>query len=633
MLALGRARSVTTAALAASRPQGSWRFAAAGQRRPTSTAGQTLDPSSTTPNPYLAAALRPQAVNQWMLPYLAAMTPQYVEMLLRGMLYGNHVQGMELFTIMMDTSPELQACWEEYMDALSRKRFTLEPFTLNEDDEPSDTAVEKRDVVNAALKYMRPDSRRDEAGLHRMVREIAWSRFHGTSVMELDWTDKDGERYIRTIPDLGDVQCLRAAYWVHPVCYAFDSTGTMGLSVTRDTLRDASQGAKKKPPTFTNTGNNPRDNVVVDFPENNFVVAVGDGKTGSVYGKSILRPLAWWWLAANFCGDYLMKYAELFGIPLRKATYDPNTPDKVKQEIRQFLQSAGAEPWTMVPKGAEVEFERSAGGGADSPQAFLFRFSNEMIRKVVLHQTMSGGAGSQGTGIGKGGMETEDEGPKADCVSAGADFVARVISEQVIPYILKLNYGEDGDSEAPVAKLVDHEVGGYQDAQRDQVLSQIIDMPDSYVRRKYGIPKVGTGDKLVGQETGTAGAQFQQQLQQYSDQQSNQEAQQDIAMEQAKAMQRQPDDGAAQDDGSGVQARRSLKAKSQTSTALELAVKPIVDRLKAVAAVKDPVARLAAYKKFLADEPALRKQAKQSGQLAKATAAAAMGGFAKGVNS
>ncbi len=582
--------------------------------------------------PSLGSALRPQAVNQWMLPYLAAMTPQYVEMLLRGGLYGNHVQMMELFTVMMDSSPEIAACVQEYTDAILKKRVIFEPYH-EEDEEPSDTAVEKCKVVSTALRNMRPDATRDEDGLHGTIRNIAFARFHGFSILEADWYDTygSGGRFIRDIPGLGDVQCLRSTYWVHPVCYAFDVTGRVGLTVTKDTIGKTTQDAKSRKVTFTNAGQQPRPDFVTPFPENNFLVAINKAKTGSVFGASCLRPLAWWWVASNFCGDYLMKYAEMFGIPLRKAKYDPNTPDKVKAEVRQLLQSAGSEPWTMCPTGVEIEFDHAVGGGGDSPQAFLFHFANEMFRKVILHQTISGGAKSQGTGVGKGGMDTEDAGPKKDCTDAGAQFVESVFNLQLVPSILNLNYGQDGDLEAPTVRLVDHEVGGLADAQRDQILANIIDVPDTYVRRKYGVPKPGPNDKLASQEVGVNGAQAIQQQQQYADQKKAQEDGMKLQTEQAKAMQQPAGGGAGggagqqqsrgtNDDGSGAVAAKAAELEASAASALEETIAPLIDRLKAIEAITDRDARIAAMKKFLKDEPSITNALKHDTTLAKAIA-------------
>src|SRR6266436_7149279 len=125
------------------------------------------DPSSTltTPMSYgLQRILRPQAAFRWILPNLAAITPTYIEMILRGALAGNHVQQWELFDLMFDTWPELTACAQELMYGVLRKKLVYEPFH-EEDEKPSDSAIERTKLVSTALRSMQPDPAKDDCAL------------------------------------------------------------------------------------------------------------------------------------------------------------------------------------------------------------------------------------------------------------------------------------------------------------------------------------------------------------------------------------------------------------------------------------------------------------------------------------
>src|SRR5438094_4390832 len=79
-------------------------------------------PSTTPPAPNvaqsLARILRPQAAYRWLMPSVAAITPTYIEMVLRGALAGNHVQQWELFDLMLDTWAELASCAAELTDGV-----------------------------------------------------------------------------------------------------------------------------------------------------------------------------------------------------------------------------------------------------------------------------------------------------------------------------------------------------------------------------------------------------------------------------------------------------------------------------------------------------------------------------------
>lgn len=514
-----------------------------------------------TLSPSLASILRPQAAYRWLLPYLASITPQYIESVLRGALAGNHVQAWELFDLMMDTDPEISSCVQEYTEGVLAKKFVFEPYH-EEDEEPSDLAKEKCKLVSAALRGMRPDMANDENDLSNTARDILAARFHGQSVLEVDWHTPEGELNIRQVPNLGNVLLPRSTFWVHPVCYAWDMNGRLGLRMALTDLQNQTKDATLtklgkvksmvEPPAWSWITSQPRPSLLQDFPINKFLIGIHKAKTGSVLSASCLRPLAWWWCASNFCGDWLLNYAQLFGIPFRKGKYAPNTPEPIKQEIRQMLQSCGSAGYILLPSDVELEFMETGGGSSNSPQAFLFNFADSQKRKVILHQTMTGGShDSMGKGGGKAFGEVEDD-TKSQCIGAGAKNVASVINLQLIPMLLSLNYGEDGDLEAPTCKLVDVEVGGLADAQRDAALVQIMDVPDSYLHRKYGIPKPSDEDEIAGQDVGVLGAQAQAQAKAQKDQADAAKASAAAMAKQSQdAKEAKPGDKAAGEGGDG----------------------------------------------------------------------------------
>jgi phage gp29-like protein len=497
-----------------------------------STGDTTLDLSRVENlSPSLAAILRPQAAYRWLLPYLASITPQYVEGILRGALAGNHVQAWELFDLMIDTDPEIAACVQEYTDGICGKKVHFEPY-CEEGEEPTPSALERCKLVSAAYRNMRPDAAADENGFDGTIKDIIASRFHGQSILEIDWLNTWGDQslFVKNISGIGNVAVPRATYWVHPVCYAYDMNGRLGLRMSLTdsngtSIQTATKLAKDTkmgkanpnpgqlnyvdPPAWNFVSAQPRPSMLMEFPRNKFLISIMKAKTGTALGGSCLRPLAWWWVASNFCGDWLLNYAQLFGIPFRKATYKANTSETVKAEIRQMLQSAGSSGYILLPDSADLEFMKDGAGAGQSPQAFLFTFADSQKRKVILHQTQTGGHSSGGGGGFAGKFGEVEAQTKDACMGAGCRHVENVINQQFTPFVLEMNYGQGNDLEAPTCKLVDNKVGGLVDAQRDQVLVQIMDVGEDWMRRKYGVPKPGPGEKLCGQEVGSQVGQKQ----------------------------------------------------------------------------------------------------------------------------
>jgi len=349
-------------------------------------------------------------------------------------------------------------------------------------------------------------------------------------------------------------------------------------------------------------------------------------KSGTVMGSgSVLRTLAWWWLASMYSWDFMLNYAQLFGIPFRKAEIAPATTEQKKGEIRQLLESMGSAGYIMLDAGNKVEFERAASGAGESPQAFLAHFANDQKRKVLLRQTMSGGtAGGGSKGVGKSFGDVEADGPKEQLFQAGAMYAESVINLQLIPYILNVNFGEGGDLDAPTVSLVDQKVGGLQDAQRDAILVKMVDIGVDSLRRKYGLEKPAPDEPIAGKDEGVqpptlggfggepggepGGEEPQEPETAPTDEDEPTEARHAIAARHKpraalKAAQKQPSQGVA-----------SVK-KAFLDT-----VSPLVKRMAAIEAITDVDVKRDALNKLAADLPKITQALKADPTLAESVA-------------
>src|SRR5579862_8162348 len=125
------------------------------------------------PSPPLALAsiIRPQVRERWLLPQVGAITPQYIEMTLRGALAGAHLPQWELFNLMEDTWPRLRKNVLELKMAV-RSRYPVFEAYRDEDEQASPTATERMKLVSAALRQMQPDPAADEGAFDDMVGDI-----------------------------------------------------------------------------------------------------------------------------------------------------------------------------------------------------------------------------------------------------------------------------------------------------------------------------------------------------------------------------------------------------------------------------------------------------------------------------
>ena len=74
----------------------------------------------------MASIIRPQVRERWLLPQVGAITPQYIEMTLRGALAGAHLPQWELLNLMEDTWPRLRKNVLELKMAVRNRRPVFE---------------------------------------------------------------------------------------------------------------------------------------------------------------------------------------------------------------------------------------------------------------------------------------------------------------------------------------------------------------------------------------------------------------------------------------------------------------------------------------------------------------------------
>lgn len=573
-------------------------------------------------NPGLARYLRPQSAFQWWtLPYLAAITPQYIQTILIGAMSGNHVPAWQLFDLMIDTNPEIGACIGEYVDGILEKNLIIEPYH-EEDEQPSQNAIRNQKIVAAALRNMRPDPANDENAIEGTIRDILFGRFHGQSVLESDWFDTFGTGAINTltVPGIGDIAAPRATFWVHPVCYAYDVTGRIGLRLPPELIKQQSKAAKGfKPGAALDVGTGAampwsgftgpsRPDAITNFPRNQFLISIFKSKTGSALSGSCLRSLAWWWCVSNFAGDWLLDLAQIFGIPFRKAKYQQGVGEPQKAEAREMLQNMGSRGWCLLDERVDVEFEKAIESGAQSPQGFLIELAERQFRKVILRQTMTGSHGTTGKGGGQAFGETEKD-VKSQCLNAGAKFACSVLREQLARHVLLNNLNDD--SELPFISLSDDDQGGLVEAQTIQALQTAgagKAIPLNWINRRFNIPQPSDGEETLADaqpaaaplanEPGSAAVPAASGKPKPGDKKPSEAAQLE-AVEKAES-------GKAESGNAPTEAYQE-KALQQYSKAFSEDVQHVLVRLAAILEIKDDAIFKSKLDQFLTDFPSLKK--------------------------
>jgi phage gp29-like protein len=159
-----------------------------------------------------------------------------------------------------------------------------------------------------------------------------------------------------------------------------------------------------------------------------------------------------------------------------------------------MLANMGNAGWAAFPEGTTLEIKEPSHTLTRTPQGEMLDRADSYARMLILGQTLTG----QTIASGRGGQAfgTVEAQLKQDRLDAACAFVAEVINRQLIPAILRQNYGEA--SECPSVRFLQETTGTFQDAERDQILANIgLDIPLSHLRQKYAIPERIDGEPIA----------------------------------------------------------------------------------------------------------------------------------------
>ena len=185
-------------------------------------------------------------------------------------------------------------------------------------------------------------------------------------------------------------------------------------------------------------------------------------------------------------GDYA-QWLELFGMPMRVGKYSSYDPES-KKALEQALESAGSAPWIAVPKESDIETTANTGNGSSGKAYDDFRKAcNEEILITILGQTMTTVVSDKGArSLGEVHKAVEEGKNRSDM-----RFVQRILNYSLLPILEKRGYPVTG------GKFV-FPVSAEQLSVADVVsLSDIMDIPASYLHEKYSIPVPVDGEQIA----------------------------------------------------------------------------------------------------------------------------------------
>lgn len=399
------------------------------------------------------------------------LTPSQVESILEQALYGDPTYQAELFELMEDSWPRLAKNLNEVKRAVAALPWQVQPYAEKEG-EPSAAAQEKAALVEKALLSFRPDATRWEANFEEAIYHLLDAHAKGISVLELYWTEQGSEKPFSPAPGIIGP---RAAKFIPGRYYGFPNG-----SGVEDRLM------------LNPEGNGNRGGGLIDFPPDKFLVGICPSRSGHPMNTGLLRSLAKYWIGSQFGFQWLCNYAQMFGAPIRWATYDPNNA-KLLDDIVAMLENLGTSGWGAFPMGTTLDLKEPMKAAQDNPQVFLQETADKACDILILGQTLTTDVGSSGSrALG----ETHNS-IRGEVLQASASWAAGIINSQLIPAILRLNYGNA--EEAPSLILEIEEKGDeLLKAQRDKILFVDMGLPvaQEFLYERHAVPAPKPSDEL-----------------------------------------------------------------------------------------------------------------------------------------
>lgn len=433
-------------------------------------AAKRSDPPLKSPQNRLSVILLPQAMERWSLPRAAQMTPGMIEtILISAMTSPTPEREQELYSLMESTWPRLAKNLAEVKEGVLSLDWTI----MDGGEEYQIQGA--KEMVERARNGMRGDPITGGLGWRGTLATLLDGYSRGVSVSQIEWEWREGGK-------------RWPAAWLPKVSrdiparhFGWDETGRFRLYPDADTMTPA------------------------EVPPYEFLIAIRQAGKGHPSGGALLRSLAWWWASANFCQEWLLNFAQIFGQPFRWATYDA-AQEGVKDELASMMEAMGSAAWGIGPEGTKVEWHESAKSGADNPQAYLLALADKACDLLVLGQTLTTDVGDSGSRA----LGDVHNSVRADIIDSAAAWLAEILNEQFIPAIVALNTGSDPAEDAalpwfqPARKNVKDTK---QTAEIIEILTRAgLKIPAAWAYDAMDIPAPEPGEETLSPATGAPGS-------------------------------------------------------------------------------------------------------------------------------
>lgn len=339
-------------------------------------------------------------------PVVADFNPRNLKWLKGSYTGGDIQQQQALFAAMMREWSCLRKDVSTMQNAIATLTYKAMPY-CEEGEEPTPKAQEVAKLVNDAL-WRRSDAESGSwvQGFQEMIASLYHGVLRGVQVHEILW-EHDAEMWYP-----------RGYLPVMPQFYGWSTENGKPdrLMLFRDGANRVGDGEP--------------------FPQDKFLVALNNQGPDHPLFNAVLNSLVAPFGMFKWGGTWMLEYSQIFGKPFR-VWHVGNDDDKRALETELAGKPVLADVVTTGEKDS-VQLIAPAAGGANIPQKVLCDMAERECHKLILGQTLTSDTGEHGGSLAQAKVHASVQ---QDEVLAGGNYVCAVMNAQLIPAIVRLNYG------------------------------------------------------------------------------------------------------------------------------------------------------------------------------------------------
>jgi len=221
--------------------------------------------------------------------------------------------------------------------------------------------------------------------------------------------------------------------------------------------------------------------------QHKFIVHTPLNVSGHPQRGGLLRVTAMAYLAKNLALKDWMVFAELFGMPVRIARYEPTATAEEKRELVRMLESLGSSAAGIFSRSVELQVVEANRGSPGPPYPALVDFLNREMSKAWLGQTLTTDTTGQG---GSFAASRVHEMVRKDLLADDIRKEGRTIRRDLLAPLVRMRFGPG----APVPYFSRKQ----QASQDAKALAEVLDVAvnrlgvqisQRWVHEALGIPK------------------------------------------------------------------------------------------------------------------------------------------------